>query len=259
MAPGDGEELANSYDYFVAGSDQVWNPELRFACPTDFLRFAPAEKRVAYAASFGVDRIEEPWRSVIAPALAEIDAISVREISGAEIVHRLTGRDCPVVLDPTLLIDEFEWHSLADIDGSPRRGGYVASYLLQAGTISNRRSLDASAGRYNLEVRDLLVPNDDVPVGVPEFLNQLRNATLVVTDSFHATVFAILFKRPIVLLSRPGMNGRIETLLRSLGVDLDFVDTVPVELPMDPPSALASERLAQLRLESTAFLKSALA
>ena len=106
-------DLNERYDYFIAGSDQIWNPHW-LKDETEFLQFADRNKRVAYAASFGVSEIKPDKVEQVKKGLEGINYISVREQAGAKIVKDLTGKDVPVLVDPTLLLTAEEWEKVME-------------------------------------------------------------------------------------------------------------------------------------------------
>ncbi len=104
------EDIADEYDFFVVGSDQVWHP----GWGNIFLEFVPREKKVSYAASFGVNAIPDDKKASFNHGISNFDYISVREESGVKIIKDLTGRDDTIfVLDPVLLLTADEWLSVA--------------------------------------------------------------------------------------------------------------------------------------------------
>lgn len=104
------QDLSRQFDYFIVGSDQVWNPFYDFvAGKCDFLTFANDNQKISYAASLGVSEIPKERTEEYKEYLKTFKAISVREKQGAKIVKNLANRETTVVLDPTLLLDENEW------------------------------------------------------------------------------------------------------------------------------------------------------
>ncbi|MCX7772850.1 MAG: polysaccharide pyruvyl transferase family protein, partial [Clostridia bacterium] len=96
----------DDFDAFVCGSDQVWNPNLIKGDMAYTLSFVPCTKRkVAYAASFGVERLTGEQAAMLSPHIISFDHLSVREATGSRIVEEITGREAQAVLDPTLLLD----------------------------------------------------------------------------------------------------------------------------------------------------------
>src|SRR5699024_7327637 len=104
----------NDYDFFVTGSDQVWNPFFTNSSSLYFLTFAPRKKRIAYAPSFGISEVPDLLRENFTKWLSEIEHLSVREDAGADIIKQLTNRDSEVVADPTLLLTKESWLSIAE-------------------------------------------------------------------------------------------------------------------------------------------------
>lgn len=261
-APGDATGLADEYDTFVVGSDQVWNPGYRFGNPTDFLRFARPEQRVAYAASFGVAELPERYVSHYREMLTGFASVSVRERSGARLVDDLVGRRVDVTLDPTMLVPVEVWHRLADrAEGCPSEP-FLGTYILWNSDRDTRRGIRSLARSRGWRARELMAPGFHHPdfYGVENFLRTIRDAEAVVTDSFHATLFAVLFGTPVRVLSRgPGQDDRVESLLEIFGVPpseaFGAADDAPAAPLVDDPEAL----LAPVRERSRIWLRDAVA
>lgn len=212
--------LDSNINYFVVGSDQVWNPlfwsNIEKAYNTYFLRFAEEKKRIAYAASFGISELPAKYHAMFKEGLDGIPYISVREQAGAEIVKQLTGRDVPVLVDPTLLIEAEHWRSLEMQPEWYQGEKYILTYFL--GNVPPM--LDKLAKEYNYKIFNLMDKNNfDLYVSrVEEFLYLIDHAELVCTDSFHACVFSILFNTPFLVVNRQqqgvaDMTSRLDTLL----------------------------------------------
>lgn len=222
------DNIGNLYDYFIAGSDQVWNPHYDFvAGKCDFLAFAKDNQKISYAASFGVNEIPDERKKEFAENLKTFKAISVREKQGAKIVKDLTDREATVVLDPTLLIDENEWRMVEKKSRCCPKRQYVFVYAL--GDKNNRfqEKIKQLREKYEIfDVRSIQKNGKELPVGPSEFLYLLRNAEVILTDSFHATVFSIIFHKRFITFNRSGlnMNSRIESLAELVGVT-DRLDT----------------------------------
>lgn len=148
------KELAADYDFFIVGSDQVWNPQFGLLDHLRFLEFANTDQRIAYAASFGVSSIPRHLERAYRSGIVGMADVSVREQRAAELVRELAGREAPVVLDPTMLLEPAEWESLAVVAPSLAEGdGYVAEFFLGSATddeILPVRQLAASRGLYRL-------------------------------------------------------------------------------------------------------------
>lgn len=257
-APGQGEALRADYDKFVVGSDQVWNPRYRFGSPTDFLRFARPEQRIAYAASFGMSELPAGYVDHYRAMLADFERISVREHTGAELINNLLGRRVDVTLDPTMLVPIEEWHRLAD--NAPRQPAtpFLGTYLLWTSDRATYRGISELARSMKVRSRQLMAPGLHGPdfYGVENFLRTIRDAEVVVTDSFHSTLFAILFGTPVRVLSRgPGQDDRIESLLKIFGVPASVAFGPPDSAPTGPLVDDPVRALTLLRDRSIAWLR----
>ena len=247
------------YGKVVAGSDQVWNPTYRRAQGLDFLDFAEPRKRVAYAASFGVQAVPRFLRRRYAEWLRQIPHLSVREKAAAGIVRDLTGRDAPVVADPTMLVDPSLWEQL--IRGEPRiaEGAYVVRFLLGEPDAAQQAMLTRTAREIAPDVVDLndLTRDEHSGVGPAGFVAAIAGASAVITDSFHATVFALLFHRPLILRSRFEHDSRISSLLLTLGIAPEpLAQGITVVRDIDWDAADAARDLH--RAASYRFLRDAL-
>ena len=195
----------DSYDFFVVGSDQVWNYQL-WISETEFLQFVPPSKRVAYAASFGVSNIPASLREQYTKMLREMKAISVREQRGAEIVKELTGRDVPVLVDPVLLLEQDEWRELAKAPLNVSLDEpYLFVYLFSGIDTKIGESLQKISQERQLRIIDGYdwKQFDQYMLGPEEFLYMIEHAALVYTDSFHVTVCSVIFHVPFVTLPNP--------------------------------------------------------
>ncbi len=197
----------------VIGSDQVWNPQFGFTGEMEYAPFIPKERTVAYAPSFGVSQITERHRETT-DLLNGIAALSVRELSGAHIVRELTGREAPVVLDPTMLLEAGAWQAVSrEPQAKPAQSETPFCLRYMLGTSSYVSEVDGLCSERGLSVVDLGSPG--LAVGPAEFLWLVRHARLVCTDSYHAAVFSLLFHTPFAVFERGGsmeMSDRIATL-----------------------------------------------
>jgi len=217
-------DLSEEYNYFIVGSDQVWNPNFwskRYNhASIRFLKFVPKEKRIAYAASIAIPEIPKGKEQFFKDSLNEMKAISMREKAGAELVKKLTGRDVPVVVDPTILLSKEEWQKIEMVPEWYNREKYILTYFL-----GNPSPIIKSIAKknnwkiYNLMDKD----NFDLYTSrVEEFIYLINHAQLVATDSFHACVFSILMNTPFLVVNRKeigmaDMTSRIDTLMELFG------------------------------------------
>lgn len=254
--PGDGEAVAEHYDVFVVGSDQVWNPDLTLCCPTYFLTFAPIAKRVAYAPSFGLSTLPPRAARTTKGWLAEIPRLSVREESGATLIRRLAGRDVPVVLDPTMIIGTGQWTALAHETEAVAQGPSIAHCFLTQPPRQRLREIEQLGERNGFQVIDVLRPQAPSlsNTGVQAFVRAILDADLVLTDSFHATVFSILLERPFLAFPKGRRSSRIQSLLGLTQLDDRLVESVPRMIPPAPSWEHARRAVARERARSLGFL-----
>lgn len=216
------KSIKNEYDYFVVGSDQVWNPSGN-GFKNYFLTFAPAEKRISYAAS--ISRPDVPARNLdeFKDGINGMKNISVREQAGGDLIEHLTGRKVDVHVDPTLLVSAEEWCELEEVPLWYKGGKFILTYFLgERPPIVEKLSTELGVPVVNL----LDSKNyTHYVTNIAEFLWAIDHAELVYTDSFHGTVFSILFRTPFVVCNRIGsgmfgkMGSRIDTLLGYFGLE----------------------------------------
>lgn len=265
------EELAANppgMDCYITGSDQVWNPDHTGGYdPAYLLEFAEENsRRISYAASIGRERFPAQYRENYAKALARFDAVSVREQSAAGAVREAAGLSPAVVLDPTLLLEREEYE---EIKMPAERGErYILVYMMEtnrklvqlADSISVATGLPVIQRKPGKIFRNEL---DSFYTDTPgEFLGEMEKAEYVITNSFHGTVFSIIYERPFVSMLHSQTGSRTIDLLNSLGLEShilyearDFKDMKQFDI--ENPKELR-KRIGQLRSESLDFLAGAL-
>ncbi|MGW8481870.1 polysaccharide pyruvyl transferase family protein [Microbacterium sp. NPDC055903] len=219
-----------SYGAFIAGSDQVWRPEYGDIGSYLFDFVDGPGRRIAYAASFGTDRPTVDWNAT-RPLIERFYAVSVREHSGVALCEHEWSIGAEQVPDPTLLPDLEEYRRLAATGPRVSNGDYLLTYVLDQSPrmVHGIRALQHALG---LQVHDLhrqiprsagdfrRDPSAFVRPSVEEWLRGFQDATVVVTDSFHGTVFAILFNRPFVTIANSARGlARFESLLSTFGLE----------------------------------------
>ncbi len=226
------KDMADEYNYFVTGSDQVWNPFFRKGDSTYFLTFAPKEKRIAYAPSFGTDKVPNDLIENYKSWISDMGSLSVREEAGAKIIKELTGRDAPVLVDPTLLLTKEQWLSIAKQPSNKPKEQFLLTYFLGDTFNDSKNRVKEIAKQNNLKIVNLAQPKDKVPYlsGPSEFIDYINSAELFLTDSFHGAVFATLLETPFIVFNRsgkfPSMNSRIDTLLNTFKLKDRHIDKI---------------------------------
>ena len=239
--------LCHDYNAILLGSDQVWHP-MNLQMNFFTLNFVPTDvKKGAYAPSFGVSKLpvlyEEPYRKYI----SRIEYVSCREKAGTVLIEKLTGRKVPMVCDPTLLLNGSEWSSIADrcaseaqrmaLDGVP----YIFCYFI-GNNPNQRRLVNEFKKKYGCKVVALQHINEYIPsdeeyadyspydVGPAEFLQLVRYAKYVMTDSFHASVFSLQFHRDFYVFDR-FENGAGNSTTSRIDSLLGVVDLLDRKMP----------------------------
>ena len=211
-------DLPDDYNFFVTGSDQVWHP-FNDNKPLYFLTFAPKEKRIAYAPSFGFAELPESCFEEYKKYISEIPHLSVREQSGADIIKKLTGREAAVLVDPTLMLTKEKWISISKPAMHKPTGRYLLTYFLGNLSYDTKKLIKTISTHKNLEVVQLASFKDKKRFSADpaEFIDYVNSSDIVLTDSFHGAVFSILFEKPFIVFDRihegPSMITRVETLL----------------------------------------------
>ncbi|MBR2733095.1 MAG: polysaccharide pyruvyl transferase family protein [Selenomonadaceae bacterium] len=219
------EDIADEYDFFVVGSDQVWNPKWNRSYI--FLEFISHEKKIAYAASIGHPTIPDEKKELFRRGISDFNYVSVREENAATLINELTGQTPPVVLDPVMLLTEDEWLAVAQKPTwlkEKYRRGFVLTYYLRKLPPPEVKKL---AAELNLPVINLLDPlnYEHFTMGPAEFIWLFMNASLIFSNSFHGVAFSILFKRPFFNREIQGdgsgiaMSNRLVSLLKMFGLE----------------------------------------
>ena len=213
------------YNCLVCGSDQIWNSDYPENDKANFGFFFSDIKTLSYAASFGTDKIAENKKKRYAKYLNRMDAISVRENKGKELAEQLTGRkDIFVHVDPTFLLTAEEWENVEKKPDQYSDKKYILKYFLGEPDSEIIKQMEEYAQNHHLEIIDVI--SKDSPyynIGPSEFLFLERHAELIVTDSFHSCVFAIIYERPFIVAERKeknlqNMGSRIDTLLKKFNL-----------------------------------------
>ena len=266
-------EQSLKYSTIIVGSDQLWLPE---NIEEDYYTLSWVQKgikKVSYATSFGVSAIPRMTRKKTKEFLLGMDNISVRELSGANIVKEISGKNSEVVLDPTLLLTRAEWDSLSN--GSRIIGEkYIFCYFMAKG--KNKRKfaekLKEKTGYKIVVLRHLdeFISDDEnfgdyapYDIGPIEFINLIKNAEYVCTDSFHGTVFSIINHREFFTFNRyekevqGSTNTRLASLLKLLGLE-NRINNNKIENENILNYEEVDDKLLKLREKSLKYLKNAI-
>ena len=223
------------FDVFIAGSDQIWNPEFHFNSGFEFLTFADPQKRYSYSASFGLEDIPDKHKKDYAEWLKSMRSISVREKQGCEIVKKLTGRDAFLHIDPTMLLDAEHYAQMEEKPSAKLPEKYLLMYFLGEKKPEYTAFTEGIAKKTGLPVLELSESAGSplYNIGPQHFLYLLRHAEYICTDSFHGTIFAAIFQRRFTVFYRSDrnspMNSRIDTLLEKLRLQVRLYSALDIE------------------------------
>lgn len=223
------------YAYFSVGSDQVWNPSV-FCRRKDwfFLKFAEPEKRIAFAPSMACEALSPEQAKDLSEGVRGFSRLSVREKRGAELIRECSGVQAEVICDPTLVLTASEWRSASSGVCTPDNP-FVFTYLLGgAGSeaVDVLAKVADDAGIPVVALSDRQKPGEP-NAGPSEFIDLIDHASHVVTDSFHAAVFASIFRTPLTIVHREGgasMFSRLDQLSQSLGIEHKVYGSVDFDL-----------------------------
>ncbi len=218
------------FDAFISGSDQIWRPRyMSYFLKTAYFDFLEGrkEKRITYAASFGVDEWEysPELTKNCAELIKKIDAVSVREESGIALCKKYFGIDAQWVLDPTMLLEKEDYETLFENAQTQQSPGDLFCYILD-NVAEKQELIDHTARQLSLTPfcigrRDHYTNVEDkVTEPVEMWLRGFYDAKFVITDSFHGIVFSILFNKPfVVCTNKMRGNTRIDSLLKIFDID----------------------------------------
>ena len=221
------QKYVKDFDILISGSDQVLNPSTILygeayggkgrPCPTYFLNFLFKGRKIGYALSFGVTQYPEPQLSIAKQYIHSFDKLSVRENTGVSIAESMGRTDAVVVPDPTFLQEAPFYHELANSINLSRTQAYNYCFFIRDIKYTKKK-LDAL-----LADKTLLWNNDDGEYSLEGWLNKIKHAEFVVTDSFHCMVMCLKLHTPFAVVTKlqgnVGMNDRFYTILEPLGLE----------------------------------------
>ncbi len=262
-------ELAAKYDAIICGSDQIWAPNV--FNPVYFASFAkPETRKISYAASVGLNDIPQDLVPEYKRLLSDFSAISIREDEGKVLLKERCGIDSTVVLDPTLLHDAVFYKRIQRrVQGI--KGKYLFCYFLNENH-HYREKVEKYARAHGLQIVGVSARLDDggwmkrlTNLGADHFLWLIDHAEAVMTDSYHGTIFSLLYHKDFWTFVRFAedspicQNSRIRQLQSYFGNNVRIVGQKDdIDELTEPDFSDFEERLSPLRSASLDFLKTAL-
>lgn len=257
------------YDLYISGSDQLWNPTQPYCLEPYFLTFAPrGSKKISFATSIGVTSLTETVKHDFKKWLDDYDAVSVREKQGKALLESFLDKEICQVADPTFLLEQQAWKSLAVMPSFNMP--YILLFALQHNQylFDYARKIAGECGKhlfYLCQVAEsgafencTIVNN----AGIEEFLGYIANADMLITESFHGTVFSLLMgtRNFYTYIAASNMRGsRIEDLLLPFGLschilrgelDLSYADLEKKQIDICRNASV----IGQLRDSAIAFI-----
>lgn len=269
------KESVGKYDVFICGSDQIWNPDLTYYSDWYWLGFVPKDKiKIAYAPSMGAKSVKQEDKRAIAKYLESFNAISVREETSKKLLENVySSENIEFVVDPTLLHPKEFWDKLESNKNIKER--YLFAYILR-GNYIQLEYIKGIAKKLNLKLvtypyletqysnssqttfGDMQI-FDDTPA---DFINRIRNASLIITDSFHCSVFSIIYHKDFYVLrkanDKTSQFGRLDNLLTMFGQSERIISEYDSFNLKNVSYEGVDEILKQRRESSISFLRNAI-
>lgn len=258
------EELEKlDIDFWICGSDQIWNTEITRGFNRGFfLDFTTKGKKISYAVSMGINKLPTEHEKYFKDSLNKLDNISVREDTLKEYAEKFTNKKIVRVIDPTLLLEEEDYENLI-LDN--KYGDYVLIYALgpdeRLTKIANK-----IAKEKNVKIIELNDKRNEnyfceqiSDAGPDEFLTLIKNAKAIITNSFHGTIFSIIFQKEFYTITRLNRNSRMESILKIVDMEDRLIDKVEeLENIKEQDYKKSYDKLKSEKEKSRDFLKKAL-
>ena len=256
---------AKSVDFYIAGSDQIWNPLFQFNSDREFLTFTSADKKIAYAASIGITELSDVQKKRFINNLSDFHAISVRESSAADMICDLVGKRPSVVLDPTMLLTEEEWEKIGEQSRIKIDEPFIVKYFLGIRNSNIEQKIELFAQQSGYKIIDITDEKISSIIGPAEYVHLFQKSKMNFVDSFHGTVFSIIFNKPFYTFSRPNengygdMNSRFESIFSLFQINDRYIDDLAdIKFLEQMNYEKVNKILENERLKSINFLKNAM-
>lgn len=262
------EELKNDCpkaDAYIAGSDQIWNTLFpNGKDPAFYLDFVPqGKKRISYAASFATKEVADDLKPFVKKMLSNLDSVSIREKSSLPLLASLGRPDGVAVCDPVFLLEKSEWEKIMSPDLEFDED-YVLIYDFENNPIIKDIALRLKKEKgykiYNVGPFKMSYADKNfVNAGPLEFLSLIANSSFVISNSFHATAFSIIFHKNFCVVNRKeGINERMQSLLEDYNLSNSLVDDYNNHLLSDIDYSLVQQKVHQSITQSLLFIANSL-
>lgn len=259
----DMKELNDKFDTFICGSDQIWNLDCTKGVePAYFLKFANKDKlKIAYAPSLAHVKFARNYNADLKEAIKDLDYISVREESTLPLIQPLTEKKVNVVLDPTLLLDKKDYELIINQDKNESE--YIFVYMLEYSAELVKYCNEFSNKK---RIKVIYISNNKISgikgknafgIGPDKFLKYIKEAKYIITNSFHATVFSIIFNKKFVTFTTKRSSSRMVDLLDKLGIS-ERIYNEKFNIDKDIDYDIVQKNLIDMRKSSLEYLRKAL-
>ena len=249
---GENSWIANRFDAFIVGSDQIWSPMSAYVGNNAFLRFCHDNQKLTYAPSLSVSEIPSNKIEYYRKSLIPFNYISVREDLGAKLIKEITGKDVEVVIDPTLLLNRSEWDNVRKECTLKPNEKYTLEVFL------GKRPENINEVR-KVQNNKIVFVDSNTPISPDEFIDLVEGASYVLTDSYHASIFSAIYHVPFYNFSRSeygqSMNSRFDTLYRILGITSRQWDFLKDKQDDTMDFSIIDKNIENERKKSIDFLK----
>lgn len=221
-------QLANKYDFYSVGSDQVWRNWTGTIKELEYFLLAKInpEKRICLSPSIGRESLPNNYIDIYINELSKFKYLSCREVSGSSLIGDATGRYVETLVDPTMAIDSNKWISIEKKPEFEVPSKYILVYFLGDKDIKATMKIKQIAEDERMPIIDIY-NKEEYPIyytcSPDEFLYLVNKASLICTNSFHGTVFSILFNRDFIYFERDdkraNMTDRVRTLLKTFDLE----------------------------------------
>ena len=258
--------LNNEYDVFMCGSDVVWRNATNYSDPAYYLCFSD-KPRISYAASLGQGQISLNDEKIYEKHIPDFDYISVRETHSRQIISKYTNKPIAITLDPVLLLNKSEWERVAK--QKSHKKPYILVYIAFVSPIVDvfAKQLQRQTGyriiRVSAYMKDMLTHSCKMP-SPQKWLSLMRDASYVITNSFHGTAFSLIYQRNFFTVVQgtklDGINVRMFDLLERVDLVDRIYGTVPEEIDLSTPNFGGSNDLLADEIQNSMnYISNALA
>lgn len=216
------------YKYYVVGSDQIWNPDITCGLKKAYFGAFPNKRKkkvISYAASFGGSELSACYDEAFSKLVGCVDALSVREETAVPYVERLSGKEVTPVLDPVFFLKKESWQKVERVPDKVENRKYILVYVTEPnqGMADYAKSLSQNTGLPVIEVRAGQQGTDvgfevDHTAGPAELLGYIHRAEYVVSNSFHAVAFSIIYEKQFLAFVHRSLGARVRNILQIHGL-----------------------------------------